>query len=63
MGKYLIIDKTVNCCGTGYGVQVEIDGLRTVKRWFYGYSLKEAVRVYRNENGLKGRHFTTVYLF
>ena len=61
--SYLIIHKLRNSFGSGYSVRAETPTVYFPERSYYGYSLRDAVRLYRQQNGLQGRHFETLKLF
>lgn len=55
----MVIKKNANnSLGNGYAVS--LDGY--YERYYYGYSKREAERLYRKEFNLKGRHFEKIDL-
>jgi hypothetical protein len=60
MNRYLIIGKLRNSFGTGYYIRAETPNAYFPEQQFYGYSLRDAVKLYRARYGLRGLHFQTV---
>lgn len=56
--KYLIIRKTKN----GYEINAEVNGLATKKVLYIFHSQQEAEHRYRQEFGLKRKHFTRIFI-
>ena len=58
--NYLVIDQFRNCYGRGYSIHVSGAAERNLT--FYGYSIREAEKRFREAYGLKGKHFTKIYI-
>ena len=54
--KFMMIKRVCNSWGIGY--VIEADGCEGCA--YYGYSKREAIRKYRESNGLVGKHFDKI---
>lgn len=54
--KYLVVER--NTIRGYYTIHADIDGENLPKTTFEGYSLKDAIRLYRREYHLVGKHLT-----
>ena len=53
--KYFTIDKTRN----GYYIQ---DSIHNSKMFYYGYTLKQAIKEHRKNFNLQRKHFEKIYI-
>lgn len=58
--NYLIIERLSNSFGRGYCITADIGGKCFPERSYYGYSLQDAIRKYRDLYGLRGKHLIQI---
>lgn len=58
--KYLIITDCNGFGERGYAIRAELDGLRLSIMRYYGYSKRDAVRMYREKYNLKYKKLVKV---
>ena len=58
--NYLVINTFRNSYGRGYSIH--ISGAAEHNLTYYGYSLREAEKRFRERFGYTGKHFTKIYI-
>ena len=58
--NYIIIYKIAGYDMSGYSIQAELDGVKQERMKYYGYSKRDAVRLYREKYNLKYKKLVKV---
>lgn len=58
--NYIIIYKIAGFDMPGYSIQAELEGVKLDRMKYYGYSKRDAVRLYREKYNLKYRKLVNV---
>ena len=58
--NYIMIYKIAGFDMHGYSIRVELEGVKLYRMKYYGYSKRDAVRLYREKYNLKYRKLVNV---
>lgn len=58
--NFLTIERVSNSFGIGYSIHATIQGYRFPEMTYYGYSKRNAEKLYRQEMTLSGKHLIKI---